>query len=56
MRDEAGVADLPEFLFSRKGPVLAVVKVAAATDKPVFPSMDGPQLARRFRSAALVKS
>jgi len=51
VRDQAGVAALPEFLFLHKGPVMAVAKVGPATEKPVFPSMDGPALARSFRAA-----
>jgi hypothetical protein len=35
------------------GPVLAVAKVARATEKPVFPSMDGPELVQRFRNAVV---
>lgn len=49
-RDEDAEA-LPEFLLGNQGPVLAVAKVKKAKDKPVYPSMDGPALARGFRKA-----
>lgn len=51
VRDDDGVTALPDFLFTRKGPVLAVAKVGPATAEPQFPSMDGPALARGFRAA-----
>lgn len=51
--DEAGVASLPEFLWERPGPVLAVVKVARASQPPKFPSMDGPAIVRAFREAVV---
>lgn len=50
-RDEAAVSGLGDFLFETPGPVLASAKVGRATAEPVFPSMDGPALARKFRSA-----
>lgn len=50
-REESELDALPEFLWERRGPVLAVVKVGPATRKPVFPSMDGPGIVRRFREA-----
>lgn len=53
VRDEAGVAELGEFVLQSPGPVLAVAKVARATEKPVFPSMDGPELVQRFRNAVV---
>ena len=52
-RSEDDVAKLADFLFRQSGPVLAVVKVGPSTEKPVFPSMDGPELVRTFRSAVL---
>ncbi len=48
---EAAIGALPEFVLKKRGPVLAVVKVGLATQKPVYPSMDGPLLARRFRKS-----
>lgn len=51
VRDEAALGGLPGFLLRRPGPVIAVAKVARAEDKPVYPSMDGPALAQRFRQA-----
>jgi thiamine pyrophosphate-dependent acetolactate synthase large subunit-like protein len=50
------VARLPDFLFGQPGPVLAVAKIAPSTDEPVFPSMDGPELVRTFRTAVLGKA
>lgn len=47
--DDAALGDLADFVLRKPGPVLAVVKVGMATEKPAFPSMDGPLLARRFR-------
>lgn len=52
--DEA--AKLPEFLWKRSGPVLAVVKVARASQPPKFPTMDGPLIARTFREAVAGKA
>jgi thiamine pyrophosphate-dependent acetolactate synthase large subunit-like protein len=49
--EESDVEKLAEFLWERRGPVLAVAKVGPATHKPVFPSMDGPAIVRRFREA-----
>lgn len=49
--EENEVAALPAFLLRQAGPVLAVAKVGRAEDAPVYPSMDGPALARRFRAA-----
>ena len=56
VRGEDDVGKLPEFLFGQPGPVLAVVKIGPSVDEPVFPSMDGPELVRTFRSAVLGKS
>ena len=55
-RDEEDAAMLPDFLWRQPGPVLAVVKVGASSDGPVYPSMDGPGLVRTFRSAVLEDS
>jgi thiamine pyrophosphate-dependent acetolactate synthase large subunit-like protein len=52
-RSEDDAAKLPDFLLRRPGPVLAVVKVGPSTEKPVFPSMDGPELVRTFRAAVI---
>ena len=52
-RSEDDVAKLADFLFGQPGPVLAVVKVGPSTEKPVFPSMDGPELVRTFRAAVI---
>ena len=51
VRDEAEVAASAEFLLKRPGPIIAVAKVALAEDAPVYPSMDGPALARQARAA-----
>ena len=51
--DEKDAAKLPDFLWRRPGPVLAVVKVAPSGDGPVYPCMDGPELVRTFRAAVL---
>lgn len=51
--DEAAVDALPELLLKRPGPVIAVAKVGLAEDEPVYPSMDGPSLARTFREAVV---
>ena len=48
---EDETAGLAAFLFESRGPVMAVAKVARAEEEPVFPSMDGPALARGFREA-----
>lgn len=47
------VARLSRFLLEEDGPALAVAKVGASVDKPVFPSMDGPGIVKTFRSAVL---
>lgn len=51
VRDEAEMEALPELLLKRPGPVIAVAKIRLAEDDPVYPSMDGPALARRAREA-----
>lgn len=53
-QDDAG--KLAGFLFDQPGPVLALAKIGPSSDAPVFPSMDGPELVRTFRSAVLGKS
>lgn len=53
---EDEMAQLPEFLLRRPGPVLAVVKVARASQPPKFPTMDGPLIARTFRDAVVGKA
>lgn len=50
---EDDVAKLADFLLRQPGPALAVAKVGPSTEKPVFPSMDGPELVRTFRTAIL---
>lgn len=55
VRNDNEVARLADFLLTEKGPVLAVAKIAPSSDEPVFPSMDGPELVRTFRSAVLGK-
>ena len=52
-RSEDDVANLADFLLRQPGPALAVVKVGPSTQKPAFPSMDGPELVRTFRAAIL---
>lgn len=52
-RSEDDVAKLADFLLRRPGPALAVAKVGSSTAKPVFPSMDGPELVRTFRAAVI---
>ncbi|GBE43123.1 MAG TPA: aldehyde dehydrogenase [Rhizobiales bacterium] len=52
-RDEKDAARLADFLWRRTGPVLAVAKVGASSDGPVYPCMDGPELVRIFRAAVL---
>lgn len=54
--EEEDVGKLPEFLWKRQGPVLAVVKVARASQPPVFPTMDGALIARSFREAVAGKA
>lgn len=51
IREQAEVAALPDFLLKRPGPVIAVAKIRLAEDEPVYPSMDGPALARQARDA-----
>jgi len=53
VHDEPELGALPGFVLKKPGPVLAVVKVGPATQKPVFPSMDGPGIVKSFRSAVL---
>jgi len=50
-RDAGDVGKLASFLLQQPGPALAVAKVGPSTDEPVYPSMDGPELVRRFRAA-----
>lgn len=47
------VAELADFLLKQDGPVLAVAKVGPSADKPVYPSMDGPEIVRTFRKSVL---
>lgn len=50
---EAEAEGLPEFLWTRPGPVLAVAKVGPAHREPKFPTMDGPLIVRTFRAAVV---
>ena len=51
--NEAEAEALPAFLWTRPGPVLAVVKVAPAIREPKFPTMDGALIVRTFRAAVV---
>ncbi|GAB4231433.1 MAG: thiamine pyrophosphate-dependent enzyme [Methyloligellaceae bacterium] len=53
VRNSNEVARLASFLLEEEGPALAVVKGGPATDKPVYPTMDGPGIAATFRTALL---
>lgn len=50
------VARLGKFLLEEDGPVLAVAKVGPSTDKPIFPSMDGPGIVKTVRASVLGKA
>lgn len=47
--DQEEAADLAEFLFERKGPVLGVAKIALSDDPWRLPEKDGGTIAHRFR-------
>jgi len=53
VRDATKAVELPDFLWRKPGPVLAVVKVGPSTDDPVYPCMDGAELVRIFRATVL---
>ncbi len=53
VRSDNEVARLSTFLLNEKGPVLAVAKVAASKDGPVYPTMDGPGIVQTFRASVL---
>lgn len=53
VRTDNEVARLSPFLLKESGPALAVAKVARSSDKPVYPTMDGPGIVRTFRSSVL---
>ena len=53
VRTDNEVARLAAFLLKEQGPVLAVAKVAASRDEPVFPTMDGPGIVSTFRASVL---
>lgn len=50
------VARLAKFLLEEEGPALAVAKVGPSTDKPIFPTMDGPGIVRTVRAATIGKA
>lgn len=47
------VARLGKFLLEEDGPVLAVAKVGPSTEKPIFPTMDGPGIVKTVRESVL---
>ena len=53
VQEMSGVPSLREALYSRQGPLLAVIKIALTPDPMTLPPRDGPYLKNRFRKALL---